>query len=110
MTNNIENEPDDMEMEEDEIISDSTTAENLTAWKELLSSPEAKDFVSLFMEKATVLFGQTTSSKIINTTTNIFLLVVAFACIGSLSYLKLIPEGTTGVLSGIIIGYFFKKG
>ena len=99
--------PDDIK--DKEITSDSTTAENLKAWKELLSSTEAKDFVASIMEKATVLFGQTSNAKILAVATNITLMLTAFFCVGTLAYYKLVPEGTTGVLAGIIIGYFFKK-
>lgn len=94
---------------QDLIEENSTTAENITAWKELLSSPEAKEFVNSVLEKAAVLFGQTHGSKIIKTITNIALMMVAFGCIGYLAEHKLVSEGTTGVLAGIIIGYFFKK-
>jgi hypothetical protein len=55
------------------------------------------------------LFGQTKDAKIIQTLSNIILMVVAFVCVGFLSFYELVPKGTTGVLSGIIIGYFFKK-
>lgn len=92
-----------------ELVNDSTTAENIKAWKELMSSNEAKEFMASFMEKAIILFGQTPGSKIVNTITNVSLMVVAFICVGTLAYYKLVPEGTTGVLAGIIIGYFFKK-
>lgn len=97
------------DFEDKEVVKDLTTAENLMAWKTLLSSTEAKDFVLSVMEGATVLFGQTASSKLINAITNLVLLVTAFICVGVLAYLKLVPDGTTGVLAGIIIGYFFKK-
>lgn len=95
--------------EEPEIIEDSTTAENILAWKELLGSKEAKEFVASSLEKATELFGQTRSAKIIQTVSNIAYMLVAFGCVGALAYFKLVPEGTTGALVGIIIGYFFKK-
>jgi len=95
--------------DDDEIIEDSTTAENILAWKELLSSKEAKDFVNTVLDKSTALFGQTPSAKVIQTVANITLMVVAFGCVGALGYFKLVPEGTIGVLAGIIIGYFFKK-
>ena len=95
--------------EEPEIIENSTTAENVLAWKELLSSKEARDFVATVFERSTVLFGQTHSSNIIQTLTNLSFMVGAFACIGALAYFKLVPEGTIGALAGIVIGYFFKK-
>ncbi len=104
MTDDLEN-----ENEDDVIEEDSTTAENIHAWRELLSSEEAKNFVDSFMEKAAVIFGRTKSAMVIQTITNIALMITAFFCVGVLAYLKLVPEGTTGVLSGIIIGYFFKK-
>ena len=67
MTDEIDN--------DDEIIEDSTTAENILAWKELLSSKEAKDFVNTVLDKSTVLFGQTPSAKAIQTAANIALLI-----------------------------------
>ncbi len=94
---------------EEEVIEDSTTAENILAWKELLSSKEAKDFVASVLDKSTELFGQTRSSKIIQILANLAYMVVAFGAVGALAYFKLVPEGTTGALVGIIIGYFFKK-
>ena len=91
------------------ITSESTKAENLRAWKELLSSEEAKGFVSEVLEKSGILFGQTPKAKLINTFTNIALMVAAFVCVGVLGIYELAPEGTVGILAGIIIGYFFKK-
>jgi len=91
------------------IKQESTYADNILAWKELLGSNESKDFCTSLLESAAELFGQTKSAKIIQTISNIAFMVSAFVCVGLLSYYKLVPEGTTGVLSGIIIGYFFKK-
>jgi len=95
--------------EETEVIEDSTTAENILAWKELLSSKEAKEFVASVFEKSTTLFGQTHSARIIQTLSNLALMVAAFACVGTLAYFKLVPEGTTGALVGMIVGFFFRK-
>lgn len=92
-----------------EIHNTSTKAENLRAWKELMSSNEAKEFISIVLEKSTVLFGQTSTARFTNTISNILLMVIAFLCVGALGFLGLVPEGTTGVLAGIIIGYFFKR-
>lgn len=100
----------DSEEPEDELIEDSTTAENILAWKELLSSKEAKEFIDALLQRSTQLFGQTHSAKIINLCASVVLMIVAFISIGTLAYLKLIPDATTGVLAGIVIGYFFKRG
>jgi hypothetical protein len=94
----------------EEVIEDSTTAENIHAWKELMSSPEAKNFVSATIKELTVLFGQTPGSKILNLTSTLLLMIVSFSCIGLLGYYDLVTDGTTGALAGMIIGYFFKKG
>lgn len=94
---------------DDEITEDSTTAENIRAWKELLSSKESKEFVDSVLQRATVLFGQTQSAKLTNLVTSAALMLVAFGSIGTFAYLKLIPDSTTGVLAGIVIGYFFKR-
>jgi hypothetical protein len=88
---------------------ESTQAENILAWKEILSSSESKDFCASILKGSAELFGQTKDAKIIQTLSNIILMVVAFVCVGFLSFYELVPKGTTGVLSGIIIGYFFKK-
>jgi len=100
----------DTEEPKEEIIEDSTTAENILAWKELLSSKEAKEFVDSLLRRSTQLFGQTYSAKIVNLCASVVLMLVAFVSIGALAYFKLIPEATTGVLAGIVIGYFFKRG
>jgi hypothetical protein len=97
------------EPEDTEIIEDSTTAENIRAWKELLSSSEAREFVKSVLEKSTGLFGQTPSVKIVQTISNLVLMLAAFGCVGAMAYLKLVPDGTSGALAGIIIGYFFRK-
>ena len=94
---------------EPEIIENSTTAENILAWKELLSSKEAKEFIAIVAEKSATLFGQTHSARIIQTLANLSFMLGAFACIGALGYFQLVPEGTIGALAGIVIGYFFKK-
>lgn len=99
----------DEENPQEVIVEDSTTAENIQAWKELLSSSEAKEFAESFLDKCTVLFGQTPSQKWVALVSQLSFMVVAFLAIGALAYTKLIPEGTTGVLAGIIIGYFFKR-
>lgn len=98
-----------LQQDDDEVLEDSTTAENILAYKELLSSKEAKEFVSVLMEKSVILFGQTHGAKILNFTASFLLMISAFFAIGLLAWLKLIPESTTGVLAGIIIGYFFKE-
>ena len=92
-----------------EVVEDSTTAENIHAWRELISSKEAKEFVTTAIKELAVLFGQTAEMKRLNVYTNILVMSVAFACIGLLGYHKLISEGTTGALAGMIVGYFFKK-
>lgn len=95
---------------DNEIVEDnSTTAENILAWKELLSSKEARDFVDSVLSKSTILLGQTPGARALQTILSIFFMIVAFGCVGALAYLKLVPEGTTGVLAGIIIGFFFKR-
>ncbi len=80
----------------------STVAENILALKEFFSSEEIKIFVNGIM-----LVHKEYSWK--NTIINMVFMIAAFACIGLLAYFKLVAEGTTGVLAGIIIGYFFKK-
>lgn len=92
-----------------EVIEDSTTAENIHAWRELLSSREAKDFIDTLLDKSTVLLGQNPTARITQTVLGMLFMMIAFGCVGALGYLKLVPEGTTGVLAGIIIGYFFKR-
>lgn len=62
-----------------------------------------------FIQQTTVLFGQTHSSKVITLVFNLVFMLAAFGCIGIFAYFKLIPDATTGVLTGIIIRYFFKK-
>jgi hypothetical protein len=88
---------------------ESTYAENVRAWKELMSSAEARQFVETFFEKASALFGQTGKSIGAKTISSMSLMVTAFFCVGFFSWQGWVNEGTTGVLSGIIIGYFFKK-
>lgn len=100
----------DTEELKEEIIEDSTTAENILAWKELLSSKEAKEFIDVLLDRSAQLFGQTHSAKVVNLCASVVLMLVAFVSIGVFAYLKLIPEATTGVLAGIVIGYFFKRG
>ncbi len=88
---------------------ESTQAENILAWKEILSSSESKDFCASILKGSAEFLEQTKSVKTTQIFLNITLMLAAFLCIGLLSFYKLVPEGTTGVLSGIIIGYFFKK-
>ncbi len=80
----------------------STIAENILALKDFFSSEEMKIFVNGIIET----YKKSSRSNILM---NISFMVAAFACIGVLAYCELVPEGTTGVLAGIIIGYFFKK-
>jgi hypothetical protein len=87
----------------------STKAEEILAWKELLSSSEAKEFTAQALEGAAKFFGQTKSAKALQASINILMMLTAFVCIGALALKDLVPPGTTGVLAGIIIGYFFKK-
>lgn len=97
------------EKSDEQQIEDSTTAENIRAWKELLSSSEAKEFVASTMKELAILSGQTTGSKVLNLTGTLLTMTVAFICIGLLGYYDLVTDGTTGALAGMIIGYFFKK-
>ncbi|MFP1681581.1 hypothetical protein ACLD0W_03665 [Alloalcanivorax sp. C16-1] len=100
----------DTDEPEEDVVEDSTTADNILAWKELLSSKEAKEFIDALLQRSAQLFGQTHTAKIINLCASVLLMIVAFISIGGLAYLNLIPDATTGVLSGIVIGYFFKRG
>ena len=96
-------------MSDEENNNNSTTAENLKEWKELLSSLEAKEFVNSILERLAIMFGKTSGAVTLNIIGNLLLMITAFGCVGLLAYFKLVPDGTTGVLAGIIIGYFFKK-
>ena len=97
------------EHHEDEKAVKSTTAENLVAIKEIMVSSEAKEFTNDFFARLSVLFGATRTDKLINVGSSLLLMIVAFGFVGAFAYYKLIPDGTAGVLSGIIVGYFFKK-
>lgn len=78
------------------------TKDNIIELIKTATSEEVKIFFTGIMDASK-------KSSRSNIRINIAFMVLAFACIGMLAYLKLMPEGTTGVLAGIIIGHFFKK-
>ncbi|MGE4157693.1 MAG: hypothetical protein AB7F75_01195 [Planctomycetota bacterium] len=95
--------------EKNERTTNSTTADNLTAWLELMRNAEVKAFMESFLKHAANLFGNTPEARKAKYWHNGIMLILSFACIGTLAYMNLISDGTTGVLAGIIVGYYFKK-
>lgn len=87
----------------------SDPAELVRAWKELLSSEEAANCIDKVMGRLAVLMGKTPKTMNTENAWNLAFLLMAFTGVGVFAYLDLVPDGTTGVLAGIIIGYFFKR-
>ncbi len=80
----------------------STMAENILALKDFFAEEEVKASLAWIVET----YKKSSQSNVL---INICFMIAAFVCIGALAYYELMPKGTTGVLAGIIIGYFFKK-
>ncbi len=98
------NDKKDNEVKEEEAEKEnkSTMAENILALKDFFAEKEVKASLIGIVET----YKKSSQS---NALINIFFMIAAFVCIGALAYCELMPKGTTGVLAGIIIGYFFKK-
>lgn len=104
-----ESEPEEINEEVEPIENQSTKAENLRAWKELLSSPEVNDTIETIFEKLSTMFGRSPEAIKVSFYTDIGRMITAFIGIGTLAGFDLIADGTAGALVGIIIGYFFKR-
>lgn len=99
----------DEAQENDKKDNASKSVGKISELKALLSSKEVKDSVISILAISADLYGHSPKAKKTQAMLNILLMVFAFGCVGTLAFLRLVPDGTTGVLAGIIIGYFFKK-